>query len=280
MGVAAAALAGRRGRARGSSSRRRRGPQRLARQAASGARPRLVWTITPVALSTRRSDGCSSCGEQLARPRQHVRSCGGSSPAQDLPTALVDRPPGRRDRERVRRLQRGGELVNGGQRPQARGLGVVPAHPLALLLLPDRRLRLDLVDDLAGAGERLLAVRGRRRDGDRRLGQRHGPDPVLGGGGAQAVALDRLRDDLGDLALGHLRVGLVLELGDLAGDTEERHHRAGPRVAHALDQRVERQRLVGDARVELVDRAARHRRDQRQLVAGVQRRVGRRRTPG
>ena len=98
---------------------------------------------------------------------------------------------------------------------------------------------------------------------------------MLSGGRAQAVALDCVRDDLGDLALGHLHVGLVLELGHLAGNTEERDDRAGARIANALDQRIERQRLGRDAGVQLADRTARHRRDQRELVAGVQGSVGR-----
>ena len=48
-------------------------------------------------------------------------------------------------------------------------------HPAALLLLPDRRLGLDAVDDLAGAGERLAAVRRRGRHDHARLRQRHLP---------------------------------------------------------------------------------------------------------
>src|SRR6202142_3776097 len=75
--------------------------------------------------------------------------------------------------------------------------------PRPLLALPDRRPRLDLVDDLSCAVERLAAVRGRGRDRNRGLPPRHRADPVLGRRGAQPMALDRRLPDLTQLTLGH-----------------------------------------------------------------------------
>src|SRR5205807_10032514 len=68
-------------------------------------------------------------------------------------------------------------------------------YPIALLLLPDGGSSLDLVDDLAGAEERGVAVR--RRDGHRDggLGQGDDPDAVLGRSRAQPVAPARRLDD-------------------------------------------------------------------------------------
>ncbi len=87
---------------------------------------------------------------------------------------LVDRAAGGGDRQRVRARRAS---------PPARGPpaalsgvasgGVAPRYPFALLLLPDRRACLDLVDDLPGAGERRVAVRRGDGDRDRWLRQRH-----------------------------------------------------------------------------------------------------------
>ena len=75
--------------------------------------------------------------------------------------------------------------------------------------------------------------------------------------------------------LRHLGVGLVLEPLDLARHAREGHDRAGARVAHALGQRVERQRLRAHAHPRRRGgRAAAHRRDQRQLVARVEHVLG------
>ena len=73
-----AARAGRRGRTRGSSSRAPTSTTRSSAAAASGARPRFVWTITPVALSTRRSRG-RRAGASSARTRSSRSP--GSAPA-------------------------------------------------------------------------------------------------------------------------------------------------------------------------------------------------------
>ncbi len=70
------------------------------------------------------------------------------------------------------RRERPGQLVHRRQRPQGVG-GRVPAHPLVALLLPDRGLGLDPVDDLPGAGERLGSVGRRGGDDHRRLGAGH-----------------------------------------------------------------------------------------------------------
>ena len=72
------ALAGRRGRARGSSSRAPTSTTRSSALDGSGARPRFVWTITPVALSTRRSDGARS---RSSSARAAATGSPGSPPA-------------------------------------------------------------------------------------------------------------------------------------------------------------------------------------------------------
>ena len=61
--------------------------------------------------------------------------------------------------------------------------------------------------------------------------------------------VDRRLHDLGQLALGHLGIGLVLERRDLAGDAEEGGHRARARIAHELQQGIQAQRLVGHPHV-------------------------------
>ena len=59
-------------------------------------------------------------------------------------------------------------------------------------------------------------------------------DAVLGGGGLEPVALERLGDDRGDPLLRHLAVGLVLEPLDVAGRALEGHDRAGRRRARRV----------------------------------------------
>ena len=97
------------------------------------------------------------------------------------------------------------------------------AAGLADLDLPDRRLRLDAVDQGARARESLAAVRRRGSDDHRRLGQRDGAGAVLDRHRAQPVAPGLLGGDRLELGDGHLGVGLVVELGDLAGDALEQH---------------------------------------------------------
>ena len=102
VGVAAAARRRCRGRARGCCSPSAARPPPRAPPPASGARPRLVWTITPVALITRRSEGRLERAEQLAR---RARCRLGSSP----PAAPA-------------RIARGARRSPGGPRPPpARG---------------------------------------------------------------------------------------------------------------------------------------------------------------
>ena len=109
-------------------------------------------------------------------------------------------------------------------------------------------------------------MRGAGGHDDARLAQLDAPDAVVGGGGAEAVTLDRLGDDRVDAPGGHLRIGLVVEVGDLPRHAAEGDDRPGPRVAHARGDRVEGE-LVGR------DRAAADRRDDRELVSGLQDRL-------
>ncbi len=93
---------------------------------------------------------------------------------------------------------------------------------------------------------------------------------MLGRGRAQAVAFDRLGHDPLHVALGHRHVGLVIELGHLARDPGEGDHRAGAGIGDPGHQRIERQWLDRDPHMRDPHRAAGHRRDQGQLVAGGQ----------
>ena len=105
-------------------------------------------------------------------------------------------------------------------------------------------LGLDAVDDLTRARERLAAMGRRHRHDHAGVRARHVADPVLMRRRAQSVPLDRVGGDRGHALLGHLRVGLVLEALDLARHAGERDRRPGARIAHALGQRVQRQRLT------------------------------------
>ena len=122
-------------------------------------------------------------------------------------------------------------------------------------------------------------MRGGDGDDHARLAERDRPDPVLGGGGLEAVSLEALGEDRRDPLARHLRVGLVLEAVDVAGDALEGDDRAGAGADDQRRDRVERERLRGDRGVD-VGGAAADRRDQRELVAGVKLGARRRRTRG
>src|SRR5205823_3689424 len=147
-----------------------------------------------------------------------------------------------------------------------------PPEPLLAalvdLLLPERHRLLERVDRVLARRQRVVAVR--RRDGDRdaRLADLDPADPVVDRDRPELVPLLELGGDLGHHLLGHLGVGLVLEIEDgpaarfPANRAEERRDGAGALVGDLLDDRLEREPLFGDA-----ERAARDGRDQRHLVA-------------
>src|SRR3954447_13797844 len=87
-------------------------------------------------------------------------------------------PPGRPWRRRWR----------GGRRSAGPSGGM---NPLALLTLPDRHPRLDLVDDLARAREGRVAMRRARGHDDARLAELDASDAVIRRRLAEPVALDR-----------------------------------------------------------------------------------------
>ena len=150
----------------------------------------------------------------------------------------------------------------------SRDRGRAARDPCALLALPDRRLCLDRVDDLSPPRERLGPMRGGDRDCHRRLTETDASDAVLDRRATQPVAPDRGRAAICTIVgCAILRVGLVVEVVDLAGHARERHHRAGPRIADERQQRIERQRLIGDAYM------------RRRLVRGPPRPGTRRRPP-
>src|SRR5437763_13055070 len=115
----------------------------------------MVSTTTPTALSTRRRLGpaaamATACRSPASPPSsRRVRAAAIATRA-----ALTASPCGRSSEEASSSTE-GSAL-----RPASLG----PASLATLdLLLPDRRLGLEPVDDLARAGERLAAVRRRHR---------------------------------------------------------------------------------------------------------------------
>ena len=145
--------------------------------------------------------------------------------------------PGRRPRAPGRR-RRAACMTPGAESPSTPGAQPV----LAGLDLPDRRLGLDPVDQRAGGVERLAAVGRGGGDDHARLAQRHRARAVLERDRAAPVGRRDLLADRPQPLLGHLGVGLVVELRDLARDALEQHDRARRRVA---DRRGERDRSSG-----------------------------------
>ena len=109
----------------------------------------------------------------------------------------------------------------------------------------------------------------RRRHGDRdaRLVDLDAADPVVDRDGPEVVALLEVGRDLGHHVLGHLRVSLVLEVVHGAAPrlppygAEERRDRPCALVGDLVDDRLEGQRFLGDAK-----RTSRDGRDQRDFV--------------
>ena len=97
--------------------------------------------------------------------------------------------------------------------------------------------------------------------------KRHGARPVLDRDRAEAVARRLLRGDRAELGLGHLHVGLVVELGHLARDALEQHDGTGARVAHRGGACGEVERVRRDADAPHGAVAPAHRRHERHLVA-------------
>ncbi len=236
--------------------RRRRWRRRRRRRAAAGGRAGSA-SRSASRPGPRRS-GRPRAPRPSARPRRSTARGGrratsaaapAPSPAARSSASRRRRPsaPGRRRRRGVSSLMsRAARTV----RPQVAAARPRPSSPSPArvqLPLPDRRLGLDPVDRLARAGERFLAVPGGDGDDDRRLAQRHPADPVLGGGGEQAVALDAVGEDRRDPLLGHLPVGLVVEARDLPGhalEGDDRRPRRDPRRPGAARAPRRGERLV------------------------------------
>src|SRR5438067_12231398 len=166
--------------------------------------------------------------------------------------------------------------------PTAAALGVIFDPDRAVfgeLLLPDRDHGLQLIDAFARRGERRIAVRRTGRDDDRDLSDRQIPDAVVHHDARRGILrLEPVRD-LAHLPLGHLGVGLVLEVRHplpstaVAYRAQEHDDAAERRVAHGPERVVHRQsrRRHHDRRG--AHRAAGHRWDERDLVAVGQRLV-------
>ena len=169
--------------ARGGARPPPRGPR-----PAAGRGPRLVWTITPVALMTRRSEGARGRRPAAARARGRLAGAG-RRPAGAARCSSIARRAAATARA-CGASSCGGQLVDRRQRPQlARAASAGTHSPSSFFQIGACALISSMIS--RAPGERLVAVGRRDRDGDRGLRQRDGADPVLGGGGAQAVALDR-----------------------------------------------------------------------------------------
>src|SRR5438552_957076 len=152
-------------------------------------------------------------------------------------------------------------------------------HPdgtvVGVLLLPDGHDRLQLVDGRAGRRESGVAMRGTGGDDDRDLTDREIADAVVHDQTQRSVIGLETLSDLAHLRLGHLGIGLVLEVRDdlpaaaVAHRAEEHDDAAESRVAHRGERVVDGQRRGGNGDRRHGHRAARHRRDQRDLVASA-----------
>ena len=237
--------------------------------AGSGARPRLVCTITPVALSTRRSDGrsaASRCSRAAASTSTSVARAQGVARGGD------GRARGGHG-EGMGRVEPRRELLDRGEVPQAGGAGgrVPRFHsPSSRFQIGASALMRSMISRApANASPRWGADAATATDGSE-----SGTTPMRCSATAahspwRSIASATIARDA---LVGHLHVGLVVEVVDVAGHALEGDDGAGARVAHARNQGVEGQRLGGDDRGHGL--AARHRRDERELVARAQLGVG------
>src|SRR5439155_4292756 len=102
------------------------------------------------------------------------------------------------------------------------------------LFLPERDRRLERLDRLAAGVESGRPMRRRDGDDDARLADLDPPEPVVDGDRAQPVARGQLVAELREHRLGHLLVGLVLEVHDVA---------PARAAAHGADEARDRARL-------------------------------------
>src|SRR4051812_24867037 len=113
------------------------------------------------------------------------------------------------------------------------------------LLLPERHALLERVDRVLARCERVGAVRRGDGDHDARLADADPADAVVDGDRAELVAGLELGGDLGHDPFGHALVGLVVQVHDVpaarlaARRADEGRDRAGARVSHLVDGRVE-----------------------------------------
>ena len=185
-------------------------------------------------------------GEVLARGGEHV----------DLARPRAGRRARRRSAARaaahgegVGRVEPRRELLDRGQRPSGGRRGRArPPLPLPLLLFQigaSALMRSMISRAPANASPRWGADAATATDGSD-----SGTTPMRCSAAAahspwRSIASATIARDA---LVGHLRVGLVVELLDLAGHALEGDDGAGARVAHARDQGVERQRLGGHDR--------------------------------
>src|ERR1051325_10548473 len=217
----------------------------------------------------RRSRGLRGCRARLGSEPAPHRAAGRMGVGAERVRRILE-PRARLGHARRRRGGPGG--AGNARRRAARGASGPAADPLLAalvdLLLPERHRLLERVDRLAAGGQRSLAVRGGDRDRDARRADLDAPDTVVDRDRAELVALEQARSEPGHHVLGHLGVGLVLEMRDLAASrlpphgAGERRDPAGAIVGDLRHHRLQRQRLLGDS-----EGAAGDRRDQRDLVA-------------
>lgn len=112
-----------------------------------------------------------------------------------------------------------------------------------MLLLPDGSCGFELIDEEAGGLERIRAVGRADDDGHRGFTNLDPAHPMLHSDTDQRPGCSRLRNQLGDLGLNHLEIGLVDQVGDsgfarrvVPNHAEKGHDGTGAWIEDAIEE--------------------------------------------
>ena len=204
---------------------------------ASGARPRFVWTMTPVALSTRRSRGAAGSASSVAKRVAQVPGLGAGA---DLLARALEHTPRRVDRERI--VAPACELVDRGQIAQLHWASAFAGgrRDLGAAAVVALDHRLDCLVRIVGDVQKVEVVRR-----DHPVGEQLAPDPV-----EQVVPVVGVEEHDGEVQ--HLagldqrqRLEQLVERAEAAGEDDE----ALARLHEADLARVEVRERVRDVEV-------------------------------
>ncbi len=122
-----------------------------------------------------------------------------------------------------------------------------------MLLFPNRCSFLQLVNDIATRGERVISMRGRNRNGHRGLADGDIPNAMLDREVDQGPSFASLDRHLGDFLLHQLRIRLVFEMSDapfslgmISSGSQKENHGAGARIPNFRQQSFWVDRLAPD----------------------------------